>query len=376
MIAADTMNLFHAAFIGLIALSTPQSQDSARLVQMARSGQAAEAWKLWQAMPASVQRTRTGVLIAAASGEIGTGLKLYTDLVAQSRKDEPEPLRALAVSTARKLTAALPDDVRVGACGIVLRSKESAAPCNELLASVRAKSGDLSAQAVAAYRLANAGYRPWPELFDTFEKNLPAATRLTIARSFTRLPPRDRVELVVPIFDREADVQTQSAAAGVLGDIRGAEAFTALKRIASRELDYTVKLAVSLALARHGDAEGLKFVEQLRPGLVGPRAVEAGIVLALAGNPYGADPKRMLEVTNTPERARLALMVSQQQPDLAKSAIRGMIADPAPPMREAALRAAGILDMGYERVVYSRLEDSDPGVRLAAVDAVLQTIGG
>jgi HEAT repeat protein len=162
----------------------------------------------------------------------------------------------------------------------------------------------------------------------------------------------------------------------VLGDIPGGEALTALKRLAGRDLDYTVKVSVNLALARHGDADALQFVDQLSSGLVGPRAVEARLVLALAGSPYGADPHRILETTMTPERARIALLVSQKQPDLARTALRGMIAEPAAPMREAGLRAAGQLAMGFERVVYGRLEDPEPSVRLAAIEAILQTIGG
>jgi hypothetical protein len=370
------MHVTFAAVIALLVALPPQSADPARLVQMARNGQAADAWKLWQAMPASVPRARTGVLIAAAAGDIGTGVTLYADLVAQSRTDEPEPLRALALATAVKLTTAPPDDVRLGACGIVARSQETVSSCGELMAAVRARSADVPAQALAVYRLANAGYRPWPELFAGYQRNLPAAARLTIARTFTRLPAQERVDLLTPIFDRDPDPLQQSAAASALGDIRGAESFSALKRLADRDLDFTVKLAVNLALARQGDADALKFVEQMRPGLVGPRAVDASIALALAGSPYGADPRHMLQVTTTPERARLALMVSQQQPELAKSAVRGMTADPAPPMRAAGLRAAGVLDMGFERVVYMRLEDPDPAVRLAAVDAILQTIGG
>jgi hypothetical protein len=98
--------------------------------------------------------------------------------------------------------------------------------------------------------------------------------------------------------------------------------------------------------------------------------------MGLAGSPYGADPRHMLEITKTTERARLALMVSRQQPELARSAVRGMMTEPAAPMREAGLRAAGQLAMGFDPAIYARLDDPDPAVRLAAVEAILQTIDG
>ena len=373
---SGTVHFTLLAFITLLAIAAPQAQDHARLIELARNGNAAEAWKQWKALPASVERARTGVLIAAAAGEIGTGVKLYADLTAQSRKDEAAPLRALAIATAVKLTATPPDDVRLGACGVVLQAKAQAEACTDLLNAVRANKVNREQQAVAVYRLANAGYRPWPDLFRGFQQDLATSTRLTIARTFTRLPAAERVAMAAAIFDSERDPAQQSAAAGVLGDIQGPEALTALKRLVDRDIEFTVKVALNLALARHGDAAALEFVDKLRPGLVGPRAVEAGVLLALAGSPYGADPRRMLETTTTPERARLALMVSQQQPDLAKSAVRGMMTEPAAPMREAGLRAAGQLDMGFDRTIYARLEDPEPSVRLAAVEAILETVGG
>ncbi len=369
------MNAMLLVFAAMLAVAPPQVQDRARLVELARTGRAAEAWKIWRAQPASVERTRTGVLIAAAAQEIGTGVTLYTDLVAQSRKDDPDALRTLAIAAASGLTTAKSDDVRIGACGILSRSGADAPACADLLKSVRTEAS-LDRQATAIYRLANAGHRPWPELLRTLPDRLSSTTRLQIARTFTRLAAAERVDLIAPIFDRDADPMQQSAAATLLGDIPGPEALTALHRVAARNLDSTVKLMVNLALARHGDAAALKIVEQMKLGLVGPRAVDAGIVLALAGSPYGADPKRMIETTTTAERARIALMVSQQQPDLAKSAVRSMMSDPSPQIREAGLRAAGTLAMGFERVVYGRIEDLDLAVRLAAIDAILETTGG
>jgi hypothetical protein len=362
-------------FISLLAVAVPQAQEHAKLVELARNGNAAEAWKQWKAMPASVERARTGVLIAAAAGEIGTGVKLYADLRAQSRKDEPAPLRALAIATAVKLTATPPDDVRLEACGVALQAKTRADACTDLLSAVRANKANREQQAIAVYRLANAGYRPWPEMFPGFQQNLADTTRLTIARTLTRLPAAERVAMAVAVFDAGNPAQ-QSAAASAIGDIKGPEALTALKRLADREVEYSVKLSVNLALARHGDAAALAFVEKLKSGLVGPRAVEASVLMGLAGSPYGADPRHMLEITKTTERARLALMVSRQQPELARSAVRGMMTEPAAPMREAGLRAAGQLAMGFDPAIYARLDDPDPAVRLAAVEAILQTIDG
>jgi hypothetical protein len=369
------MNVVFFLFTAMLAVAPPQAQDRARLVELARNGRAAEAWKIWRAQPASVERTRTGVLIAAAAQEIGTGVTLYTDLVAQSRQDDPEALRALAIGAASTLTTAKSDDVRIGACGILIRSGDAAPACADLLKSVRAEPS-LDRQAIAIYRLANSGRRPWPELFFTLPDKLSSTTRLQIARRFTRLSAAERVELIAPIFDRDPDPMQQSAAATLLGDIPGPEALTVLHRVAARNLDYAVKLMVNLALARHGDADSLRYIQENRSSFVGPRLIDMGMALAAGRSPYGPDPKRLIDTTPGAERARVALGLMAREPEAARAALRAMMADTDPALREAALRAAGVAGLGREHTVYSHLTDPAPAARLAAIDAVLQTVGG
>ena len=366
------MKAFFPLFLIAVLGATPQSPDQARLLELARNGKAAEAWTLWKAMPVSADRSRAGVWLAAETRDITRGVELYGTLVTQTGAEDPTALQALATGAAVAVVTAPDQDVRLGACGVVLEAGVALEGCQKQVAAVQA-TADAAAQAVAIFRLANAGYRPWPDLLQRHQDQMSTATRLDIASRFTRLPASLRVDLISPIFDRENDRAQLAAAAALLGDIAGAEAFGLLSRVNGRQNDLDLKIALALALARHGDAASAKFVQEMRSSLVGPRQVDAGVALALAGSPYGPDPKRLLETTPGVERARLAVALAPRHPDAAKAAIIGMLGSPTPELRAAGLRAAGLLRMGGERPVYARLTDTSPMVQLAAVDAILQT---
>ena len=99
------------------------------------------------------------------------------------------------------------------------------------------------------------------------------------------------------------------------------------------------------------------------------------MVLALAGSPYGPNLERVVEITTGADRGRLALMLSRQRPELAQSAIAEMLADPAIEVQHAALKSAAAIGLGLTPLVYEKLGNTTPEIRLAAALAVLQTTG-
>ncbi|MCC7008740.1 MAG: hypothetical protein IT184_07980 [Acidobacteria bacterium] len=359
----------------LSAPQGPAGDTASALLTLAEAGKAAEAWTRWSELPRSADRSRAGVLLAAATGDVSRGIAAYDELLEQTKQDEPPLLRMLAVAASVPLTQpTLAEDVRTEACGIAMRADRAADRCQPLLDAIWG-TPDVAAQAVAVYRLAHAGLRPWPQFFPTYAEQLPGALRVEIVTRFTRLTTAERLDLLRPVFERDEYMSSRAAAAAALGDFPDSETTSLLRQLLRTPQPYEIQIALKIALARHGDPAAAADVQQLRSEVSGRRAVDAGVALALAGSPYGPDPARLLE-TSTPEtRGRLAVMLARAQPDLAKHTVRTLMDDPSSDVRISALRAAGQLGMGLERAVYARVGDANPGVRLAAVNAVLQTLG-
>jgi hypothetical protein len=142
----------------------------------------------------------------------------------------------------------------------------------------------------------------------------------------------------------------------------------------NRQLDFQSRIPVLLALALYGDRQGLEMAEQMRTAAVGPAAIDTQLALTAAGFGGAPPPETLIEVVPGAPRAHVALVLRGRRPDLAKSAVRGLLSDPAPAVRQAGLRAAGILGMGLDRDIYDMMLDAQPVTRLKAIHAVLQTI--
>jgi len=360
-------------FVSLILLPAAPVPAQGDPLAMARAGRPDEAWALWSELRPSAERSRLGVALAALVGDVARGLTIYDELVRQSVSDEPDALAQLAVASARGLATDGPPDLAYGACGIVLGADPTDPTCLARIDAIR-MIDDPDAQSQALYRLANAGYRPWPDLLQTAAARLSTTTRLAIVRSNTRLPSSERLGLLRPVFEGGADLPTQRAAVALVGDLEGPDATALLRTLAARPLEFEMKIAVALALARRGDAESLSFIQQIRSTMMGASGLEAAAVLTVSGSPYGPAPEGLLGTAPEANQARLAVLLAAATPDAARATVHDLAGRPAPATRQAALRAAGDLAMGFDRAIYSHLVDADPAVRLAAIEAVLATI--
>lgn len=90
---------------------------------------------------------------------------------------------------------------------------------------------------------------------------------------------------------------------------------------------------------------------------------------------YAPDPERLIEITPVADRARVAAVIGRTHDAVGKDGVRMLLADPLPEVRRSALEAAGALQMGLDQPVFIHLADAQPAARLAAVIAVLRTIG-
>lgn len=322
--------------------------------------------------PQKIETLRGAVAAGANAGDVPRALTQYEALVAATNAPEPASLRAIADAAALRLTDATDARARFAACGIVLARGHH----DGCLARVKSESatGTADEQAIKVFTLANAGYRPWPDMVDPRRFAASNQARLTIASTLTRLPASDRIDLVRPLLENDAARGIRIQAVSLLGNMGTDEARAMLDELARQQIDPNVMLAVQMARARLGAADAIPMLEQMRSTVLGSRASELSLALALGGSSYVADPAPYVALIPDVERAQLVTALAPRYPELTATTIRDLIANPAPNVRVNALHAAEQLAMGFDPVVFRRMADGDPAVRLAAIHAVLATI--
>ena len=311
------------------------------------------------------------IAAALAAGDIRRAGAAYAALVTRTGQAAPDALKAIANAAAAPLVRDRSLPVQISACGIVLADNAGAPECRAVIDAIASRVGD--DQALDVYRLANAGFRPWPNLFPAFEQAMKTQTRVEVVDASRRLPAAERVAILAPVFNDEAELAAQSRAAGLLAEIGSPDAIALLKSKLAKPGSAIPRLPVLFALAQLGDAEALRQTEMLRNSIGGREAMEVGLALGIAGSMLGPKPEAVLGAADGREKVHIALLLDRKRPEPARQAIRDVAAAQAPDHRQAALRAAGMLGMGSEAFVLDRLLDPDPTVRIAAAHAALQT---
>ena len=313
------------------------------------------------------------VAAALAAGDIRKASAAYVALVARTGQPAPDALKAIATGAAAPLVRDRSAPVQIAACGIVLAAPAAAPECQAVIDGIARRGGAGDDQALDVYRLANGGFRPWPNLFAAFEQSMKAQTRVEVADAARRLPAAERVAILGPVFNDDAELAAQSRAAGLLAEIGSPEAIAMLKSKLARPGSPMPRLPVLVALAQTGDADAIRQAEMLRTSIGGREAMEIGLALGMAGSMLGPKPESVLDAADGREKMHMAVLLDRKRPEPSRKAIRDMAAAQAPDHRQAALRAAGTLGMGGEAFVLDRLLDPDPAVRITAAHAALQT---
>ncbi|HEX5216135.1 MAG TPA: hypothetical protein VFV98_11780 [Vicinamibacterales bacterium] len=313
------------------------------------------------------------IAAALAAGDVRKATAAYAALVARTGLPAPDALKAIANAAAAPLVRDRSLPVQIAACGIVLAAQVGAPECQAVIDGIARRGGTGDDQALDIYRLANAGYRPWPNLFPTFEQSMKPQTRVEVVDSARRLPAAERVAILGPVFTDDRELAAQSRAAGLLAEIGSPEAIALLKSKLTKPGSPMPRLPVLIALAQTGDADAIRQTEMLRTSVGGRDAMEVGLALGIAGSMLGPKPEAVLDAAEGREKVHIALLLDKKRPEPARKAIRDVAAAQAPDHRQAAMRAAGMLGMGGEGFVLDRLLDPDPIVRIAAAHAVLHT---
>jgi hypothetical protein len=365
----------------LAAAQTPI--DHNKILALAKAGKADEAWKAWDALPKSVERSRFGVTLAVETKRIARGIEVYDALTAALGAPEPKSLTVLALGVAADLAGVSELDARVTACAAAVRLDPKHAACRRALEAVAQSKTSLDEQALVVYTLANYGERPWPGLFPALETGMSKNMRLRVAQTMTRLPAAERFALVRGLAE-DPDSMTRYQIVLLFAEIPGRDVAGTLRNLQLAPpptmggmnlpgLD-PVKDVLPLALARHGDDAGLQAARTRLPKLAGVEKLVAGQALAEAKDNRGILALQELAASAVDiERLTAAKALAPYDLETSKRIVRAALTG-SPANWERALAIAGSLKLGTESVVYKRLAENSPGVRAAAVAAIADTL--
>jgi hypothetical protein len=360
-----------AAFSGVASVRAQQATPSTPL-ELAAAGQAAEAWKSWEALPPSLEKQRTGIQLAAATKQLDRGITLYTALVTATKSPDQTSLGILAVSSAHELAASPERDVRVTACGAALLINARDTICRKLLETLAGSQTDVTDQTLGVYALANAGIRPSPGAITSLAGSMATPLRLQLAQTLTHLAPAERVALLQPLVTNP-DVATQYQTALLLADIPGEAAVGPLRMLAAAM--GPARMAATIGLALHGDPGAVQSVGDMLPNISGYERSLAARALAVALDRRGVDVlEAMTRSTTDIERINAAEALAKISPDHAYRTLLDSLNGGSAAVRQQALRAAGVVRMGTDPAVYRRLSGEPPMTRAWAIQAIADTL--
>jgi len=373
MIIRATATIVFAATIAGSRAAAQTAAEETRMLDLASSGRAAEAWSQWAALAQTDDKLRFGITLAIASHELPRGVDVYDDLSKRIGRPDPASLSKLAVAVADALANDPDLEARLPACAAALALNPADAACRKAIDDV-VKSTDSDERAFAYFSLVDVGVRVAPAEVSQAERAMSPAMRLRVARVMTRLPAADRVFMLQPILSGQ-DNAIRYQAMLVLGTIPGAEAAAALQRERGGDLPGPLKNALLIGLARHGDAESLDALTTLLPLLSSFEKAQAAAALAEARRNAGATQlQTSLQSGSELERLATIEAVGKSQPEAARRAAIELLTTGTPAVRQRALFAAGALEFGTDPAVYRRLTDPTPAIRAAAVAAIQQTL--
>ncbi len=373
MIGRLAIGLIALASVGVPAIDqgrtegTPASAN--QIMDLARRGDVEGAWILWSRLAGGPDKQQLGMRLAAETRLIARGLEIYDEVTVEGQKPDRAALATLALGAAAEFAESSDVEMKASACGAALLLEPAHQPCRRALEAMTDAKRGADEQAFAIGALANARIAPYPERLAklTLRPNL----RLRFAQTLTGLPPAERLALVRPLLgDPDQAVQYQTIL--ILSDVPGAEVSSALKGLQPAG---PVRMALTVALARHGDAASRPAVREMLSNLDGYLKIQAGRALAEAGDARGRDVlQAMLGSPVDIDRVYAAEALAPINPTAARRAILDGLATLSAAVQPAALHVAGRIGAGLERPVYRRLAGGAPADRAGAVMAVAETL--
>lgn len=355
-----------------VAAAQRATAGGAQVVELARRGNAAEAWAAWNALPTGPAKLRVGVEAAIALKDLPRGVELYGQLATTTKAPDRTLLRSLALAAAGELAAGPDQDAAASACSAALRLVPTQQPCRGMLERMASRGTTTGEQAIGAYALADAGLRPFPTLFTGLELNLTSNAKLSFAQRFAHLPNGERAGLVIPVLEG-TDVPSRYQALLILGTIPGREAEAAIQ--STEATSGLLRGARLVAMAQHGDTASLDALSGSIDTLDDTLKIFAALALALNGDARGsAVIDGLMRSPVDLQRIYAADAATRINPRAGQQTILETLKTGSPAIRILALGAAGRARLGTDALVYTRLVGGEPELRAQAVTAIADTL--
>jgi HEAT repeat protein len=318
-----------------------------------------------------VQIARTAVEQALAANDIPKALQTYE----QVRGKDPqhtELLRSIAIARANQLRKDVDPRIRVDACAAVLVAARDRSCIDELTTLANDASVDVGSRLAAAVALREAKAPGGDRLFEYVLGQAVEQSPSTAADILSRLPPPVSREALKRLAADSPNADARYIATMALSRLRGDDLIPVLRFVANDKSAAAARLPASIGLARNGDAEGLKVLNETLPYIRGRERIEAALTLVALKDPRGLT--LLAEVAKGEHeiaRVDAAEAMFASSPKEAEALLTEALKSGNPWVRVRAIRAITSLGMPQSATLRRALVDSNTSIAAAASRAAL-----
>ena len=322
-----------------------------------------------------VQAARASVQRALAVGDIPRALQTYE----QVRAKDPahaELLRSIAFARASQLRKDADPRIRIDACAAILLAAADRSCVDELTKLANDTTVDMGSRFAAASALRAANVIGSDRLFEFLLGQAMEQAPSTAADTLGRLPAAVSREPLKRLAADSTNADARYIAAMALSRMRGDDLIPVLRLVANDKTAGAARLPASIGLARNGDAEGLKVLNETLPYIRGRERTEAALVLVALKDPRG--PSLLADVaTGEHEIARIdaAEAMFSSRPKEAEALLSEALKSGNPWIRARALAAATSVGLRQTAVHRQSMLDRNGAVAVAAVRAAIIDAG-
>ena len=339
-----------------------------------QAGELDVAWSLIQKIPESSNVLREGIAIALARTDVPGALQWYERLVRREPAGDPALLKSIARTRARLLRGGEDPAVRVYACVALLALADPACE-KDLRTWANDGSLDVPSRLEAAAALFRANKSDSRALLEQVVRSTQETSAPAVADALGRLPAGFATSVLVRLASSE-NRDARYLAALALSRETSPEAQQTLRMLAADPMGGAARLAAHIGLARAGDREALKVVEDALPLLRGRELLETGRAFIARRDPRGtAIVISVLEGDNELLRFDAAETLRTTDPRRADAVILAGIASSNPWIRARALQAAAGARMPAVASIRREVASTNPWVAVRAAQAVLAAPG-
>jgi hypothetical protein len=362
-----------ALLLGIVQAAAQEPAPLPTLAMVRERVQAGEldyAWSLIQKVPESSGVLREGINIALARTDVPGAMQWYERLTRREPKGDAELLKAIARARARLLRTNDDPAVRVYACVALLTIGDDGCE-KELRVWANDGSLDVASRLEAAAALFRANKSDSRALLEQIVRSTEQTSPAVVADALGRLPSGFATSVLVRLASSD-NRDARYLAALALSRETSREAQQTLRAVASDETAGAARLAAYIGLARAGDRDALKTVEDALPLLGGRELLETGRALLARRDPRGrVIVLSVLEGDNELLRFDAAETLRATDRQRAEAVILAGIASANPWTRARALEAAAGARMPAVAAIRREMVSSNPWVAVRAAQAVL-----